>query len=118
MALAIAMLVFATGYSAEAAAPAGPSPDPYAATPDGPGGPGSHPEATQGRVPAADYSNGRAELGYTCNTTEVGQFGTTGGYRTYQYTAPAGHQCAYYDTTPLFPTNPASAAGPPPPPVP
>src|SRR5437763_4599202 len=83
--------------------------DPFAATPDAPCGPGSRPETVQGRVSAADFASGRAAKGYTCNTEEVGHFGDTGGFRTYQYTDPAGHQCAYYDTTLLFPGNAVSA---------
>ena len=89
-------------------APAAPS-DPWAATPDGTCGPGSRPEATQGRVPLADFASGRAAQGYTCNTEEVAHFGATGGYRTYDYTDRAGRHCAYYDTTLLFPGNATSA---------
>src|SRR5947209_8598109 len=65
--------------------------DPYAAAPDGPCGPGSRPETTQGRVPAADYTSGRAAEGYSCNTEEVAHTGASGGYRTYNYTDTAGH---------------------------
>src|SRR6266550_4230722 len=83
--------------------------DPYAATPSGPCGPGSRPERIQGRVPLADFASGRAARGYTCNTEEVAHFGNTGGYRTYDYIDTAGHRCAFYDTTLLFPGNAASA---------
>ena len=86
------------------------STDLFAPTPDGPCGPGSKPESTQGRVPAADFASGRAAQGYTCNTEEVAHFGTTGGYRTYQYVDSAGHRCAYYDTTLLFPANATSGS--------
>ena len=69
-------------------------------------GPGSHPElGMQGRVSSADVASGYAALGYTCNTTVVGHYDTTGGYRTYRYVDAAGHACAFYDTALLFPTN-------------
>ena len=103
IALAVTALVFAVGGFARAATPPPGGSD--APTPDGPCGPGSKPEAIQGRVPAADYASGRAAQGYTCNTEELSHFGTTGGYRTYQYTDRAGHKCAFYDTTLLFPGN-------------
>ena len=67
--------------------------------------PGGHPEHTQGRVSAAEMADGYAALGYRCNTTLVSQFGNTGGYRVQRYVDKAGHVCAYYDTTLLFPTN-------------
>src|SRR5438552_14404342 len=102
------MLVFAVGGFAKAAAP---PPADDTPTPQGKCGPGSRPEATQGRVPAADYASGRAAEGYMCNTEQVAHFGTSGGYRTYQYADPAGHKCAYYDTTLLFPTNVVTAGG-------
>ncbi|HET6816126.1 MAG TPA: hypothetical protein VFH66_02735 [Mycobacteriales bacterium] len=66
---------------------------------------GSMPEATQGRVPAADYSTGRAAQGYTCNTQAVGHYGKTGGFKVLRYVDNAGHVCAYYDSTLLFPKD-------------
>jgi hypothetical protein len=69
-------------------------------------GPGSLAElGLQGRVSAQDVADGRAAKGYTCNTQAVGHFGTTGGYRVYRYVDHAGHVCAFYDSTLLFPTN-------------
>jgi hypothetical protein len=68
-------------------------------------GPGSLPEATQGRAPAADYTNGRAAQGYTCNTQAVGHYGKTGGFKVLRYVDTAGHVCAYYDSTLLFPKD-------------
>jgi hypothetical protein len=89
----------------------------YAPTPDVGCGPGDLPEAIQGRVPLADYASGRAAKGYTCNAEQVSHFGTptttaasAGGYRVYRYVDTAGHVCAFYDTTLLFPAN-AYAAG-------
>jgi len=67
--------------------------------------PGDLPEATQGRVPAADYSNGRAAQGYTCNAQAVGHYGKTGGFKVLRYVDSAGHVCAYYDSTLLFPKD-------------
>ena len=59
----------------------------------------------QGRVPKSEVDSGRAARGYTCNTTLVGQQGNTGGFRVERYIDSAGHECAYYDSTLLFPTN-------------
>jgi hypothetical protein len=60
---------------------------------------------TQGRVPRSEVDGGRAALGYRCNTTQVGTFGDSGGFRVARYVDAAGHECAYYDTTLLFPTD-------------
>jgi hypothetical protein len=77
-----------------------------AAVPRAQCGPGSRPETgIQGRVSAQDVADGRAAQGYTCNTELVGHYGTTGGYRVYRYVDRAGHVCAFYDSTLLFPTN-------------
>jgi len=75
-------------------------------TPDGNCGPGSMPETSwQGRVPAKDFADGRAAKGYTCNAELVSHFGDSGGYRVARYVDKAGHVCAFYDSTLLFPTN-------------
>ena len=85
-------------------------------TPKAACGPGSNPETgMQGRVPRADHESGRAAEGYTCNTVMVSNFftsnpiGTVGGFKVERYTDKAGHDCAYYDTTLLYPTNAADA---------
>jgi hypothetical protein len=57
----------------------------------------------QGRVSADDIAAGRR--GYRCNLTVVGQSGSTGGFRVHRYVDAGGHECAYYDTALLFPTN-------------
>jgi hypothetical protein len=76
------------------------------ATPQARCGPGSKPETgRQGRVPLADYENGRAAKGYTCNAQQVGHIGSTGGFKTFRYVDRAGHVCAFYDGTLLFPTS-------------
>jgi hypothetical protein len=76
------------------------------ATPRAVCGPGSMPEtAEQGRVTKADVDSGRAAKGYTCNTELVGHVGDSGGYRVHRYVDAAGHECAFFDTTLLFPTN-------------
>ncbi len=54
----------------------------------------------QGRVPA-----GTANNGFTCNTTLVGQHGSSGGFKVYRYTDKQGRDCAFYDTSLLFPLN-------------
>jgi hypothetical protein len=74
-------------------------------------GPGSHPETgMQGRVSAEDTSSGRAAEGYTCNAELVSHFGDSGGYKVERYVDAAGRECAYFDSTLLFPTNAASPA--------
>src|SRR4051795_10845285 len=62
---------------------------------------GSKPEpSVQGRVPA-----GAAANGLWCNMTMIAHQGSSGGFRVYDYVDDAGHECAYYDTTLLFPSN-------------
>jgi hypothetical protein len=76
------------------------------ATPRARCAPGDRPEgAIQGRVPAADYDNGRAAKGYTCNAKVVGRFGTNGGFRVARYVDRQRHVCAFYDSTLLFPRD-------------
>src|SRR3954466_3196668 len=64
-----------------------PAPPPYSApgmgpTPQLPCGPGSRPESgRQGRVPPADYASGRAAKGFTCNLTDIGHEGNSGGFQ-------------------------------------
>jgi RTX calcium-binding nonapeptide repeat (4 copies)/LVIVD repeat len=89
---------------------------PLTATPQARCGPGSRPETgLQGRVPAEDHASGRAAQGYTCNTELVGSYtdptaqGTVGGFKVERYVDAAGHDCAYYDTTLLFPTDTTDA---------
>jgi hypothetical protein len=76
-------------------------------------GPGSLPETgRQGRVSQKDADSGRAAKGFTCNTKLVGHFGDeTGGYRVHRYIDPAGHECAYYDSSLLFPADLPAQAG-------
>src|SRR3954462_15012674 len=89
----------------------GPEP-PLAATPKANCGPGSRPETgLQGRVSPEDHASGRAAKGFTCNTELVGEYrkanaiGTVGGFKVERYVDAAGRDCAYYDTTLMFPTN-------------
>lgn len=71
-----------------------------AATPRADCGPGSRPEGDlQGRVPAD------ATSGFTCNVERVGRAGVAGGYKVLRFVDRAGRECAYYDTTLLFPLN-------------
>jgi hypothetical protein len=76
-------------------------------------GPGSKPlEGMQGRVPASAVDSPQAAQGWTCNTSLVGQYpGMAGGFRTWRYTDPAGHVCAFYDTSAQAPLTILSAAG-------
>lgn len=77
-------------------------------TPDAPCAQGSLPEQMQGRAPASDVPTGRAALGYRCNAMVVGESGTSGGYRVERYVDPAGHECAFYDSTTFVGLNIAS----------
>ena len=63
------------------------------------------PETTQGRAPKSDLASGRYAKGYSCNAVQISKSGTTGGYRVERYVDKAGHECAYADTTLLFPQN-------------
>ena len=79
---------------------------PLTAAPKAKCGPGSVPEpGLQGRVAKEDVESGEAADGYRCNITIVGQSGETGGFKVLRYVDETGHECAYYDTTLLFPTN-------------
>lgn len=79
---------------------------PIVASPRARCGPGSRPEpGIQGRLPRDAVDSGQADKGYRCNITVVGHTGSTGGFRVHRYVDRAGHECAYYDTALLFPTN-------------
>jgi hypothetical protein len=62
----------------------------------------------QGRVSAEDVASGRAAQGYTCNAEVVSHFGESGGYKVERYVDATGRECAYFDSTLLFPTNAAA----------
>jgi len=70
----------------------------------------------QGRVSAEDVDSGRAAQGYTCNTQQVGHFGArgltggAGGYKVHRYVDATGRECAYYDSTLLFPLDAVKAS--------
>ena len=103
--IAVALVVAGaatTSGSATGAVAVGQTPTPGIAC-----GKGSLPEKTQGRAPLSDVASGRYAKGYTCNATEISHFGTRGGYRVERYVDKAGHECAYYDSTLLFPKDPA-----------
>ncbi|MDH4395363.1 MAG: hypothetical protein QE278_06775 [Limnobacter sp.] len=83
-----------------------------AATPQGECGPGSKEETgLQGRVSQADHDAGRAAAGFNCNMQMVGSFvvpntiGTVGGFKVERYVDKKGNDCAYFDSTLLYPTN-------------
>ncbi len=82
------------------------------ATPRGECGPGSLPETgLQGRVSQADHDSGKAAQGFTCNTQLVGSYvvkgaiGTVGGFKVERYRDKSGRDCAYYDSTLIYPSN-------------
>jgi len=77
-----------------------------AAVPKAQCGPGAMPETSiQGRVPLADYLDGRAANGYRCNTRLVAHQGTNGGFKVLRYRDSQGQVCAFYDSTLLFPKD-------------
>jgi hypothetical protein len=76
-----------------------------AAVPDIPCAKGSLPEKEQGRAPKADYDSGRAAKGYTCNARQIFHSGKFGGYRVERYVDAHGHECAFWDSTLLYPTS-------------
>lgn len=92
-------------FGGAALATAAPTPPSTAATPAAKCGPGSLPEQTQGRAPKADVATGRYAKGYTCNVAELSHQGRSGGYRVERYVDAQGNECAYYDSTLLFPTS-------------
>ena len=80
---------------------------PLTATPLVPCGPGSHPQpGIDGRVPA-----GSAAQGLFCNVSLVSHQGTEGGFKVFRYIDTAGHECAFYDTTLMFPLNAFNPGG-------
>ena len=80
---------------------------PFTATPLAPCGPGSRPEpGVDGRVPAGSAANG-----LWCNVTLVGHQGTEGGFKVLRYIDTQGHECAFYDTTLMFPLNAVNPSG-------
>src|SRR3954447_24284724 len=80
---------------------------PFAPTPLASCGPGSHPQpGVDGRVPAGSDAGG-----LNCNLTLVGHQGTEGGFKVLRYIDTHGRECAFYDTTLLFPTNALNPGG-------
>lgn len=76
------------------------------ATPRAECGSGSKPgPGMQGRVSAAAVASGQADAGYTCNMKQLGHEGASGGFKVLRFVDKAGRECAYYDTTLLFPLN-------------
>ena len=81
---------------------------PLTATPLVPCGAGSRPEpGIDGRVPAGSADN----KGLWCNLTLVGHQGTEGGFKVFRYIDVRGHECAFYDTTLMFPLNAFNPSG-------
>ena len=99
-ALALSVVSIGAGVSASGATP------PYAGpTPGTRCGAGSLPEKVQGRAPESDVASGRYVKGYTCNAKQISHQGSMGGYRVERYVDAAGHECAFYDSTLLFPSS-------------
>jgi hypothetical protein len=80
---------------------------PFLPTPLVPCAPGSRQQPdVDGRVPA-----GAAKDGLNCNVTLVGHQGTEGGFKVFRYVDAQGHECAFYDTTLMFPLNALNPGG-------
>jgi hypothetical protein len=86
---------------------------PLTATPPAVCGPGSNPltGVPDGRVPASALSAPAAAKGYTCNLSVVSHQGHSGGFKVLRYIDTHGHECAFYDTALLFPTNAVQLGG-------
>ncbi|MFN2523484.1 MAG: LVIVD repeat-containing protein [Mycobacteriales bacterium] len=56
-------------------------------------------------MPAADVAKGGAKNGYRCNVELLGTEGHSAGFKVERYVDKSGHECAFYDTTAVFPTN-------------
>jgi len=87
-----------------------PAEPPQTAAPLAPCGPGSQPapkDIPDGRVP-----EGSDPDGLWCNAKLIAHQGTSGGFKTLRYVDDAGHECAFYDTALLFPTNAINLSGP------
>jgi hypothetical protein len=80
---------------------------PLVATPQANCAAGAHQEpGVQGRVPAGSGANG-----LWCNLSLIAHQGTSGGFKVLRYIDSQGHECAFYDTALLFPTNAINAGG-------
>ena len=112
-AFVLALLTTSSAALGVASASVAPAPEvPVVATPKATCGPGSRPElGLQGRVSQAEHESGRAAEGYTCNTELVGSIvdpsaqGTVGGFKVLRHIDQTGRECAFYDTTLLFPPD-------------
>lgn len=93
--LSLSGVLSATGTSFPAATPQGPCRGPQDALETD----------IQGRVPTADFTNGRYQRGYRCNTVEVAHQGGSGGFKVIRYRDSQGNVCAFYDSTLLFPRD-------------
>src|SRR5947209_6668735 len=77
-------------------------------------GKGSHPlSGIQGRVPASALNTPAGRNGYTCNLSAISHQGQSGGFKVLRYIDTQGHECAFYDTALLYPTNAITLTGPP-----
>ncbi|QIK76656.1 hypothetical protein [Nocardioides piscis] len=104
-ALATTGLLVVTGGGAQG----GPDPQPV---PRADCGKGARPETDiQGRVPTSDYTSGRVDRGYRCNTRPVARHGESGGFKVLRYKDAKGQTCAFYDSTLLFPRDVLYNAG-------
>lgn len=87
---------------------------PLTATPKPTCGPGSNPvgDPIDGRVTATELAAPAAAKGYNCDLTLVAHQGRSGGFKVFRYIDTQGHECAFYDTALVFPTNAVQLFGP------
>lgn len=105
-------LTFTVAMAASFASLAAADEYPYPATPGVACDAESNPEGdVQGFIPAEDRESGRFFEGYWCNVRQLAhvrpqvEHGDGGGFRVERYVDANGRECAYYDTTPLFPSS-------------
>lgn len=60
--------------------------------------------AQQGRVPSSVYEGGW-DTPFTCNADLLASHNSTGGFKVERYVDADGHECAYYDSTLVFPLD-------------
>lgn len=65
----------------------------------------------QGRVSSDAVNSAAADQGWTCNTSQVANYSTPGGFRVWRYTDRQKHTCAYFDTSFTAPLDIVSVAG-------
>lgn len=95
----VSVVVTAVGVGAQSAEPRGSTPPPSSCRPQ------DTPEpAQQGRVPSSVYAEGW-DTPFTCNADLMASHNSTGGFKVHRFVDEAGHECAFYDSTLVFPLD-------------